>query len=550
MITNKTFKLTIIAMLLLLNFSCNNIQDKQSLNYAERSINSKPDSALLTLEKIKFPEKLPSDQKALFGLLSAQAADKVNKTFMCDTILSFSLDYYKSTNDSTRFVECSILRAKQEEWKKEIPASKKLLIDAIRFVTVKERNNLQPLIYDRYIQSAFTHRDFKTVRKYCQQLLKFSYKWQSYAYYFIGLSYDYENKNDQSLFYLKKCISIAVKNHDPNYFQYLRNYAGLIEMKPDEAIPIYKKALNLLPNKRNSNIFSSLGYCFLQKHQLDSATYYTHLAEQQYKSEWTDKGNEYFTLLNEITTLHICLNYAKGQKYFRTRIGSVNDSIYNNISTNKALQDELTEVKFKTEQKTLHAQIKQQHLQLTLLFIIFISILSILSIFIYSHRKKELLVQRNETIETLQLLLNEARQLSPTDKRNSHVIKNLMLKQLGIIKLMASSPTEHNMALLQQMASITNDEKKISTLIVWKDLYPIIDSIYNNFYSKLSSHYKSILTEKEIQICCLLCAEFSTKEISVVTNQSLRTIYQRKSNIRKKINTGEKEDIVSFVQSI
>ena len=34
-----------------------------------------------------------------------------------------------------------------------------------------------------------------------------------------------------------------------------------------------------------------------------------------------------------------------------------------------------------------------------------------------------------------------------------------------------------------------------------------------------------------------LCAEFSTKEISVVTQQSIPTIYQRKTNIRKKLGT-------------
>jgi len=59
--------------------------------------------------------------------------------------------------------------------------------------------------------------------------------------------------------------------------------------------------------------------------------------------------------------------------------------------------------------------------------------------------------------------------------------------------------------------------------------------------------YGDILAEKDIQLCCLLTADFSTKEISVVTRQSVRTVYQRKTTIRQKLNLDEKENIVDFL---
>ena len=58
------------------------------------------------------------------------------------------------------------------------------------------------------------------------------------------------------------------------------------------------------------------------------------------------------------------------------------------------------------------------------------------------------------------------------------------------------------------------------------------------------------LSDKEVQICCLLCAGFSTKEIGVVTQQTSATIYVRKTSIRKKINAGEKQDIVECIRGI
>ena len=64
-----------------------------------------------------------------------------------------------------------------------------------------------------------------------------------------------------------------------------------------------------------------------------------------------------------------------------------------------------------------------------------------------------------------------------------------------------------------------------------------------------SSTARAVSNEKEIQLCCLLKANFSTKEISVVTQQSVRTVYQRKSTIRQTLNMPEGEDIASFISN-
>lgn len=51
-------------------------------------------------------------------------------------------------------------------------------------------------------------------------------------------------------------------------------------------------------------------------------------------------------------------------------------------------------------------------------------------------------------------------------------------------------------------------------------------------------------------LCCLLKAGFSTKEIMLVTQQSLQTVYQRKSSIRKKTGMPEKADIAAHIDRI
>ena len=45
---------------------------------------------------------------------------------------------------------------------------------------------------------------------------------------------------------------------------------------------------------------------------------------------------------------------------------------------------------------------------------------------------------------------------------------------------------------------------------------------------------------KDIQLCFCFKANFSTKEINMLTRQSLQTIYQRKTQIRQKLSILEK----------
>jgi ribosome assembly protein YihI (activator of Der GTPase) len=118
-----------------------------------------------------------------------------------------------------------------------------------------------------------------------------------------------------------------------------------------------------------------------------------------------------------------------------------------------------------------------------------------------------------------------------------------MLQQLGVIRHAAANPTAANQQLLQRMTDIASGEVNVDTLLNWDDLYKTIDSVYDGYYSRLCSRHGLQLNEKDIQLCCLLKANFSTKEISFVTQQSVRTVYQRKTQVRQKLGLEEKEDI-------
>ena len=180
-----------------------------------------------------------------------------------------------------------------------------------------------------------------------------------------------------------------------------------------------------------------------------------------------------------------------------------------------------------------------------LVVVVFVGVLVSLTFYIRNRRKR--LAEAEERIDALTRLLEDAQKVSDN---SGAFFKKLLLQQLGIIRLVANTPTSQNQALLKLISGIGNKEIPVEGLLAWADLYPVIDKLYDGFYSRMMEKFGQVLSDKEVQICCLLCAGFSTKEIGVVTQQTSATIYVRKTSIRKKINAGEKQDIVECIRVI
>lgn len=160
------------------------------------------------------------------------------------------------------------------------------------------------------------------------------------------------------------------------------------------------------------------------------------------------------------------------------------------------------------------------------------------------HRKRKA-VEALERNEVLQKLIDES-DATATNAAQSESLRRAMLQQLGIIKMVAETPTEQNRDMLRKISSIDSDTQ--GALVNWESVYAIIDNLYSGFYTRLHTRHGDILTDKEEQIIVLISAGFSTKEISVITGQTTATIYVRKSSIRKKLGVPEKEDIVAFLR--
>ena len=283
---------------------------------------------------------------------------------------------------------------------------------------------------------------------------------------------------------------------------------------------------------------------FLKEGLLDSAEYY--LNKERKRGEGR---NRFLTEENMVAVYRALIDYTRHRTFDVLDVARYNDSVANALTALQSTVRRKDESKETLSQANLILTVERKQAQLNLLLALLVLVLAGGGVSLYIRNRRNRLIEAEERAETLTRLLEDATR-NQSKGEDGQFFRKILLQQLGMIRLVAKQPTSQNQELLRRISGITSHELPVESLLVWEDLYPIIDRIYDNFYTKMDSCFGDVLIDKEKQLCCLLCADFSTKEISVVTQQSIPTIYQRKTNIRKKLGMGEKEGIVEFIGSI
>ena len=311
-----------------------------------------------------------------------------------------------------------------------------------------------------------------------------------------------------------------------------------------EAIEIRKRVLE---HDRGNNpteealSYASLAWYHLQLNDLSTARHYVELA-QATKDETFDND---LSRAGYLQVVKLILDYAETLSIDIKEWGLFVNGLGDKAMIAQKITDAKQEANWK-EEKNMQITIQRQKEQILFLVLTFIMFLSIMWLLLWLRNRKSKLVEKEEEIDTLRKLLSESSNAAD-DNKDDRFFKKILLQQLGIIRLATSNPTSANLTLLKRMREITNHDVNVDSFLNWDDLYQTIDYIYDSFYTTLVNRFGTILNEKEIQLCCLLKANFSTKEISVVTQQSIRTVYQRKSTIRQTLQMPEAEDIATFL---
>ena len=528
--------------------SCNNSY-QEILQEAEDTVMDNPDEALVKLSVIVDPDKLDDSLRARYWLQVGQAHYNREEAMANLHPLQNSLEFYKiQGSDTNRIVQSLFLTAQYFLWNKDDIKAEKLLQEGLQ-ITLENHDTLSSLfIYKSLNEISEKRIDIESSLYYTQQMMKMDTIPIHFPEYCINLGnlYAFLNNEDSTVYFYEKAIKFSTHINDVNKaFFAKRMYADALNDlgRIKKALKLQIEVLDYYTKKNDkrasiSNL--SLSNYYMNINMIDSASYYIgNVDENWIKNEIA--LNTYYIIQKEI------IKYVSQSSLdMRSIILLINKMFNKSLDKEKELTEQL-QSKNLLERKNIEIYISKQRTQFLLIVILLIFIIAIGLGYFYLYARKKELLEKEEQVDTLKDLLSKAERAKKT---NNDFFYHILLQQLGIIKLVAAEPTSENKRLLKQIVQITNKDISVETLLIWNDLYVVVDSIYNNFYSNLISKYFNILSEKEIQLCCLLKAEFSTKEISVVIQQSTQTIYQRKTTIRQKLKMASEADIIDFIENI
>lgn len=182
-----------------------------------------------------------------------------------------------------------------------------------------------------------------------------------------------------------------------------------------------------------------------------------------------------------------------------------------------------------------------------------ISIFTVLGIIIV------LLLYRNQKVKTAKVILTKEKlelEKATLDQDLDYKKKELASKMIYVLeknefiisiakKLMELKPdlNKENQTLIQP---IIYELKQNSTSKIWDEFEIRFKEVHSEFYDNLNRLYPD-LTPNEIKICAFLRLNMSTKEISAITHQTIKSINMARFRLRKKLNIETEENLISYL---
>ncbi len=227
----------------------------------------------------------------------------------------------------------------------------------------------------------------------------------------------------------------------------------------------------------------------------------------------------------------------------------------NNIKeiTQLKMQHEFDETllkkQFEEEQKEAAHQQKERTYIAILIAVILIVIILVL---LYGYQRNR--ATKNQ-LKKENLELEKDRLSKELDYKNKELTTNMMylLEKNEFITSIAQKLSEikidvkkNNQVLLQQ---IINELKSNSSKLAWEEFELRFKEVHSDFYQSLNEAYPD-LTPNEKKLCAFLKLNMSTKEISAITHQSVKSINMARFRLRKKMNMEQDENLISFLAKL
>lgn len=522
----------------------------RDLDYAKNVMLTNPDSALTILETID-PSDLTEDSlRAKLILLRAWGHMRRNRSMIADSLISFAHNYYRG-KDIVNDIRSCMAFACYKFWVGDTSGSIAILDSLVGLAGVPDSLMVETLRIRVLLgASEYQGRQIIPLAKRLHELETDSLRKQEASYMLLG-AYEYAGETDSALYVIHELIDYARVNRwgDKQFIFMVEQAQLLTESGRDgESDRLVSEIFRNAGPGNGAAYMLHFQYAInaLNRGDMNRASH--HLAAADSLAAGL-RGHDDAYYRSYSNLLHAMIDFKRTGRIKLMHINGLNNRQSERFNRMKASQWESERGALHQQNRALalKAENRQKTVIILVLCIVALLILGASAWMVRVRRQRER--DNEERIEALQKMVDEYRSASEQEPEHagSPVLRGIMLKQLGIIKMVAETPTEQNREMLRKISAI--DGKTNGELVDWEKVFEMIDSLYSGFYNKLHRQYGDHLSPKEEQIIVLMLAGFSTKEISVITGQTTSTIYVRKSSIRKKLGVPEKEDIVVFLRN-
>lgn len=543
-----------ILMAVLLT-SCHSSKER-TLELSDKMLTVNPERALTILDSLENAGGLDKEEQLHLVWNRAMAHKVLGMSLAEDEQLPHAIAFYR--NDPDKQADSYLLEASYLDW-----TGKRA--DAINVLDkgIAEISDSAKRVKLLAAQAGLLERQkaYESATEVLKRALAYnsSKREEAILNYKIGLNLSLMG-HPQSEYFYARSVRLATEHGDTVMAcEFLRNYADYLSNNGQyqRSNDLYYQIGKMMPQVTElSAIQMAMAGNYINLHKLDSARICN---EKAIASEAKLEAKGYSDIARRVVIeLERCiLDYENGKHVSYVDFSRYCDSITADMLAKENTLARRQETKERLQWANHELKLERQQMVWMLSVAILLLVFGITAGYFYYRNRVQRLAEAEDRIDTLTRMLSEAQSVTEemTDGKEHKTeddvfFKKILLQQLGIIRMVASTPTSQNQALLKRIAGIGEGKIQTNSLLVWSDLYQVIDRLYDNFYTRLTEQYSHILTEKEIQISCLLCAGFSTKEIGVITQQSDATIYVRKTSIRKKVGASEGQDIVSYINGI
>lgn len=543
---------TICAVITLCFVSCSNSSStpQGQLNEAEQLMQTHVDSAMAILDKID-PSYLKGDSiQAKFHYLRAFGHMRQNRSMIGDSLIASAHNYYKG-QDMVRGVRSATAYAWYKFWVGDTPGAISMLDSIVSLPNVPD-SLIAPSLRIRVLLGASEYQGHELI-PFAKKLIAIETDTlrQVEAKYFLVSAYEYSEKLDSALLLSEELIEYA-RSHkwgDKQFMLELERAQILGEMgrtaESNEVVEgIFKKSSP--DNGAADYLHMQLAMNALNSGNLNLASKELAMADS-FAAKLRKEDDTYYRSYSNL--MRAMIDFKQNGKMKLVHVNGLNNRQQERYNRAKASQWESERGALEQQSRALALKAESQHKTVIIMVIaIFAFLILVGAAWIITNRRQRER-ENEERAEALQKMVDELKSApsqGQTEDHNTSALRQAMLQQLGIIKMVAETPTEQNREMLRKISSIESDTE--GELVNWNNVFELINTLYSGFYNKLHTAWGDTLTPKEEQIIVLMVAGFSTKEISVITAQTTSTIYVRKSSIRKKLGVPEKEDIVTFLR--